>query len=269
MRFVLLLALATVAEAEPVPLEGAVLAAICGPGKRDEDQTYRATVDPTSVRFGAYDSKRKRLPIQVDRSLIASGGALVLSVMDRRGSYFTLEDAEARALTGRAEQKQLRLAIVFELDDAGSDAVPPCFTYPKSETYSVRIAPISYALLDAEGRALAEARTDRGIDGADKGVVQISTRVVGGVVDEVALFEAVDARRAEMSACFQALIAGGQSGVVGYAAVADGEKLREVRPEMEAIDDPAATECVAKVLAAASLRKPSRAGRVAIVVRVD
>lgn len=235
-------------------------------------KVYRAVVEPTSVKFETYAPKDRRLPLDLDHSLLALDGALVLSVMDRRGAAFTLEEEEARGIVRRANEKQLRLGITFQVDSKYADELSPCFSYPKSATYSLRIVPLSYELLDAGGHVLASVRTDRMEEldlAAEPAKVRISTRVVDGVVDQAKLESAVHARRAEMEACLAGVSRGKEEAVVGLIAAIDGGRIVRARQEIEATEDPAAAPCLARALEAVKPPQASKGAQIGVVVQLD
>lgn len=236
-------------------------------------KVYRAVVEPTSVEFETYVPADRRLPLDLDHSLLALDGALVLSVMDRRGAAFTLKEEEARGIVRRAQAKQIRLGITFQIDSEYADELSPCFSYPKSATYSLRIIPLSYELLDAGGHALARVRTDRMEElslARTPGTLRIRTRVVDGVVDHAKLATAVETRRGDMEACLTgARKGGGEESVIGLIAAIENGKIVGARQEIEATEDPEAAHCLARALEGVKPPQASRGARIGVVVQLE
>ena len=100
-------------------------------------------------------------PLAIDKSLLALDGALVLQVMDRDGAAFETKADDARAWIERAEKKALRVAITFQVDDEHAEELSPCWSYPKSESWSLRVRPLRYELIDTAGKSLASSATER------------------------------------------------------------------------------------------------------------
>ncbi len=231
-------------------------------------KVYRATVDPKNVRFDPYDAEAGALPVATERALPALDGALLLTVMDRQGAAFEVKVDEAKRLVEQASQKQLRLAVTFQVDDHLADQVSPCFSYPKSESASLRVRPLRYALLDSGGQELAAVSTPR-MEALDewlehKGAkTELSSHVVNGVVNQAALDRAIEGKRSAVDACLERA---GDAPSFGLLAAVAGGKLADVKVEMEASDDPDAAACLARTLAGTAAPRASGGASVSVVV---
>jgi hypothetical protein len=231
-------------------------------------RVYRATIDPKSVRFDPYRVEDAALPISIQRSLPSLDGALLLSVMDREGAHFGMSAEEAAKMVERAEQKELRIQVTFQIDDQHAEEVSPCFSYPKSETWSLRVMPLRYELIDAGAASLASTSTERMSELGEMlekkpADVEITARVVNGVVDQPALEKSIGEKRSAIGAC---LGNAGDTATFGLTARVAGGKLSDVRVEIEASDDPSAAACIAGALSGAAAPKASAGASVSVLV---
>ena len=234
-------------------------------------KVYRATIDPKSVRFHGFDVEKSVAPLAIDKSLLALDGALVLQVMDRDGAAFEAKADDAKAWIERAEKKHLRVAITFQIDDEHAEELSPCWSYPKSESWSLRVRPLRYELLDPGGKSLASSATERmeeidtwlGKKGPD---VEITASVVKGVVDQAALEKALGEKKNAVGAC---LSNAGDTATFGLSAGVAGGRLGDLRVEMEASDDPAAANCIIAALSGTSAPKASAGASVSVLVSVN
>jgi hypothetical protein len=233
-------------------------------------KVYRAKIDPKAVRFGPFDAAQGELPIVVDRVLPAVDGALLVTVMDREDAAFEAKAEDAKAWAEKAEDKQLSLAITFQIDDQFAEEVSPCFSYQKSETYSLRVFPLRYELLDASGTALASTVTERGDEYAKsldkKPAVLVSAQVFAGVVDEKGLEKALGEKRTALGACMSKA---GETASFGLLANVAGGKISGARVEMEASDDPQASSCLIAAINGTLAPKASKDATVSILVSLD
>jgi hypothetical protein len=229
-------------------------------------KVYRATIDPKSVRFDPYDVEDGALPIAIQKSLPALDGALLLSVMDRGGARFVMPQDHAKKIAERAENKELKLVITFQIDDHHAEELSPCWSYPKSETWSLRVMPLRYELIDSSA-SLASATTERMDEIGEmletKPDVEVTARVVQGVVDQAALDKAVGEKKSAIGSC---LANAGDTATFGFSAGVASGKLSQVRVEIEASDDPAAANCIAAALAGTAAPKASANAAVSVVV---
>jgi hypothetical protein len=234
-------------------------------------KVYRATIDPKSVRFEPYRAAKGELPIAVKGSLAALDGALLLSVMDRAGATFEMSADQAKKIVERAENKELQIGITFQIDDQHAEELAPCWSYPKSETWSLRVMPLRYELLDVSGTSIAAVSTERmeelgaWLDKKKPGV-EITTSVVKGVVDQAALEKALTDKKSAIDAC---LGKAGDTASFGLRAGVSGGKLSDVEIEMEASDDPSAAACIATALAGTAAPRASRDAAVSLLVSVE
>ncbi|MBK8013701.1 MAG: hypothetical protein IPK13_20420 [Deltaproteobacteria bacterium] len=136
---------------------GAARAERASDQRRAMAQVYEVTLAGSAFRVGDYRFAKRLLPLELNRSMRAVDGSLILQVMDRRGGAFRLEPEEAKGIAQKLAHQQLALRVVFR---AAQDEGPACFAYPKSGASNLRIEPLSYALIDqANGGVLARTRT--------------------------------------------------------------------------------------------------------------
>src|SRR5688572_8253088 len=234
-------------------------------------KVYRAAIDPKSVRFEPYDVEEGALPIALQKSLSSLDGALVLSVMEREGASFDMSVDDSKKLIERAANKELRVLITFQIDDQHAEEVSPCWSYPKSESWSLRVMPLRFELTDTAGKSIASVTTERmerigewlGKPGQG---VSISTSVVNGVVDQAALDKAIGEKKSAIGACIGKA---GDTATFGISAGVAGGKLGDLRVEMEASDDPSASGCIVSALAGTPAPKASANAAVSVLVTVD
>lgn len=232
-------------------------------------RVYRATVDPKQVRFGPHQGDA--LPLSLERSLPAMDGGLLLNVSDREGAAFPMTREEAKGMVERAEKKQLQLAVTFQVDGRHAHELSPCWTYPKSESFSMRVLPLRYELMDLGGKVLASSTTSRleeltawlakgGPESA------ISTAVVKGVVDQEALDKALAEKKGAVDAC---LAKAGETASFGLVGAVGTGRLGDLRVEMEASDDPQASTCIISALSGVPAPRASKDAVVSVIVSAD
>ncbi len=245
--------------------------------RRVRSAVYSVYVEPARFKLQPYRFDEKLLPLDVDRTMSAIDGALSLSVMDRRGARFELNPKEARALRKLHESGDLGLKIIFRLD-AGSPG--PCYSYQKSEVYSLRVRPLRYALVDrraSKGQevTLAKAHTptfsrlrQRLSPGAAE--LQISVTPVSGDINEREVVDAVLGNRGAIEACMAPIKNSSiDTGVVavGLSLGALGE-VANAKIVMASQSADAVSRCVLDGLRGLRVRG-ARSGEVQVLVSVD
>jgi hypothetical protein len=107
----------------------------------------------------------------------------------------------------------------------------------------------------------------------DPGKARLSIVVSAeGAIDAPALTSAVEAKRAELEACFQKVMqSASESGMLGFeAAVTREGAFAEVRLEAEALEDgDEASACVSKVLATVVAPKAAKASRAHVSLSIE
>lgn len=236
-------------------------------------KVYRALVSAGNFKVGEYRPAKGLLPLKLDRSLVGLDGALILSVMKKEGGAFHLGAKEAEDLAQRIEAKQVALEIVFQVDDA--PGLSACFSYPKSATYSIRIEPLTYALIDvATQKPIASTSTPalrelREWIEPGAPTLRLAAHSADGVIDE-ALTGALEAKRGQVQGCLDSVMRSADgTAVLGFSATAaPGSSLRDLQLDFQTLGQDPAAACVQKALASVVARG-ARASRVEIMVTVD
>lgn len=238
---------------------------------------YEVTVPPAGFRF-AKGGREGVLPLDVQRALLAVDGAVSLQVMRRQGARFTVPADRERALREQHAKKELALRVVFRVDREGANEVDPCFSYPKSDAYSLRIEPLRYelrALRGADPLPVATATTPaleelEHFASPGEGVLATAV-VVEGSHDAEAVARAIDGGRALFEGCLDSVLrSAGATGTLAYGATVSAEGVvQDVTLELEALDAPGAAACVERVLAAIAAPRGPRPSRLHVTVGID
>jgi hypothetical protein len=237
---------------------------------------YRILVDPRGFRMGEYRVEEGALPLRLDQAFVALDGAVTLSAMKRGGAWFKLAPKEASALLQRIASKEIALDLLFRLD-RGSDELSPCFSTPKSAAYSLRIEPLSYALVDvATKKPIASAATPEMKSlkswlepGAPS--LRISVHSVEGALDPDQINAALESKRKDFESCLAPILQSADAtAVLGFQAiVAPSGGIKNVRLQVSAIDHPQAAACVEKVIASATAPKSAKGALAQVTIAVD
>lgn len=236
---------------------------------------YQIRVAPGGFKVDDYRYERGRLPLKLDRSLVALDGAATLSVIRHKGGMFEVAPEQAWSLAQQIESKQVALEIVFRID-AEPRGLGGCFSYPKSAVYNLQIEPLSYALLGASSNQVLAGSTTPAMKRLqtwlDPGLARLELAVAGveGTVDAEQLRAAIEGHRNAIEACMKPVIDSAyETAVLGYAVtIAPSGALAGVHREAEAIDHESVGPCVDRALASVAVTKAQRGSSAHLAITV-
>ena len=237
------------------------------------EAVYHARVGPRGFALAPY--RGSALILRVDRGLAALDGALSLAVLDRGSGRFMLGPREAKAIAVAQQARKVALDVVFTVDHQAGE-LTPCFSLPHSEAASLRIRPISYALIDVDnGTVMVRTRTPEHARqlarrGAGPPDVSITVSHATGVRKADAVQKVLQRRQEQFAGCLVKDRPEAQpDDVVGLSAyVAPAGGLSLVRVEIASMEDSKVTRCLERTLQRVVLPPSARPSRIGVVVEV-
>jgi hypothetical protein len=216
---------------------------------------YEITAPAQRVAFAPYDGEGQRLEVVEPASLRLEDGAATLTAADPRSLPVRVDAGLARRLLAAQRAGRLSLRLVFDLPD---DAV--CASDSRGRRFSLEVEPVEWSWLEGEvALAWGGVSSDRpGVSAAlgARAVVEVREPISG----PPGARKAVEARRAELLACYTAALEA--------SPLLDGVLVVELGAKVAVTGDsagsPELARCVERALA--PLR---RAPRAAVPVRFE
>ena len=241
--------------------------------RKATEGVYQARVGPRGFALAPY--KEPSLSLRLDRGLAALDGGLSLAVLDRNGGKFKLDASQATAIVAAAEEKKVALDVVFTVDHEAGD-LTPCFSIPHSESFSLRVRPVSYELVDMEkGTVMARTQTSEHArlralqsSGPPKVNVVVSHATGGRKAEEVE--KVLQEKKDALAACMVKDRPDARpTDIVGLsAAVSPGGGMSSVHAEIASMEDAKVARCLEDALKKIVLPRSSTQSRIGVVVEV-
>lgn len=236
---------------------------------------YSVIIEPARFEVDDYRYSEQRLPLRLDRQLIALDGALTLAIVQRERTAFEIVPGRAREIAGKIAEKRAALRIVFRVE---SEAGPPnsCFSYPKSAAYALRTTPLAFEIVDDKGDVVASAKTDalarlEAFLNPGPGSIVIAVENAEEVDGREALMGALEKKMGALESCFEPVLSSdSDTALLSFRATwVPSGALGDTHLEMAAIEDgDSIVSCVERVLSTITTPKVARASEVHVSIGV-